>query len=144
MKYGRTLICENEGCEATFTTALGYLTHQKICGVKEEDREKFTCEICDKVYMSSVGLKYHMQAKHTQVNIIIHWQIKVTWIYMKKKIQVNLSPGLFPFWVHSWIFWGACILVCCGYENVTGNVKTPVGVSAVFLKSSSSPHKCTF
>lgn len=85
MKYGRTLICENEGCEATFTTALGYLTHQKICGVKEEDREKFTCEICDKVYMSSVGLKYHMQAKHTQVNIIIHWQIKVPESTWKRK-----------------------------------------------------------
>ena len=71
MKPGKSLMCENEGCRAKFSTAAGYLAHQKICGVKEEDREKFTCEICEKVYMSSMGLKYHMQAKHTEVSIII-------------------------------------------------------------------------
>ena len=68
MKPGRSLICGNQGCRAKFSTAAGYLAHQKICGVKEEDREKFTCEICEKVYMSSMGLKYHMQAKHTEVH----------------------------------------------------------------------------
>ena len=71
VKFGKSLLCQNEGCGAKFTTGLGYLTHQKICGVKEEDREKFTCEICEKVYMSSMGLKYHMQAKHSEVNVII-------------------------------------------------------------------------
>jgi len=71
MKCGKTLICGKEGCRAKFTTAVGYLAHQKVCGVKEEDREKFTCEICEKVYMSSMGLKYHMQVKHTEVSFII-------------------------------------------------------------------------
>lgn len=71
VKNGQKLICQNEGCRAKFNTAPGYLAHQKICGVKDEDREKFPCEICERVYLSSMGLKYHMKAKHTEVNIVI-------------------------------------------------------------------------
>ena len=67
LRYGQKLSCENEGCGAKFTTALGYLSHKKICGVKEEDREKFVCEECGKEYTSMPGLSYHLKAKHTQV-----------------------------------------------------------------------------
>lgn len=67
LRYGQKLSCENEGCAAKFTTALGYLSHKKICGVKEEDREKFVCEECGKEYTSMPGLSYHLKAKHTQV-----------------------------------------------------------------------------
>lgn len=71
MKRGQTLYCKNEGCRAKFSTAPGYIAHQKICGVKEEEREKFPCEICDKVYMSFPGLQYHMKVNHTEVNIAL-------------------------------------------------------------------------
>ncbi|XP_078383738.1 uncharacterized protein LOC144666216 isoform X2 [Oculina patagonica] len=66
VKRGQTLYCKNEGCRAKFSTAPGYIAHQKICGVKEEEREKFPCEICHKVYMSFPGLQYHMKVNHTE------------------------------------------------------------------------------
>ena len=67
VKSGQSLACPNQGCRAKFTTALGYQSHVKICGIKEEEREKFPCEICGKQYMSYPGLTYHMKAKHTEV-----------------------------------------------------------------------------
>ncbi|RMX60409.1 hypothetical protein pdam_00017117 [Pocillopora damicornis] len=66
VKSGQSLACPNQGCRAKFTTALGYQSHVKICGIKEEEREKFPCEICGKQYMSYPGLTYHMKAKHTE------------------------------------------------------------------------------
>ncbi|PFX15738.1 General transcription factor 3C polypeptide 2 [Stylophora pistillata] len=66
MKSGQSLICTNQGCRAKFTTALGYQCHMKICGIKEEEREKFPCEICGKQYMSYPGLTYHLKSKHSQ------------------------------------------------------------------------------
>ena len=43
------------------------MTHRKTCGIKEEEREKFSCEICGKEYNSVPGLTYHMKTKHVEV-----------------------------------------------------------------------------
>ena len=71
-KYLKTkknyLVCKNEGCGAKYGTAQGFLIHQKICGVKEEEREKFVCDLCGKEYITMPGLTYHMNTKHAQVN----------------------------------------------------------------------------
>lgn len=70
-KYLKTkknyLVCKNEGCGAKYGTAQGFLVHQKICGVKEEEREKFVCDLCGKEYITMPGLTYHMNTKHAQV-----------------------------------------------------------------------------
>ena len=68
LNAGQKLTCKNKGCGAKFTTALGYQMHVKTCGVKEDEREKFTCEICGKAYISMPGLSYHLKAKHIQVH----------------------------------------------------------------------------
>lgn len=69
-KYLKTkknyLVCKNEGCGAKYGTAQGFLIHQKICGVKEEEREKFVCDLCGKEYITMPGLTYHMNTKHAQ------------------------------------------------------------------------------
>lgn len=66
LKTKKYLVCKNKGCGAKYWTAGGYLAHQKICGIKEEEREKFVCDLCGKEYTTRAGLAYHMKAKHAQ------------------------------------------------------------------------------
>jgi len=48
------------------------VTHRKTCGIKEEEREKFSCEICGKEYNSVPGLTYHVKTKHVEVLENVH------------------------------------------------------------------------
>ena len=67
---GQKLSCKNKGCGAKFTTVLGYNFHKERCGIKEEERQKYACEVCGKEYTTIPGLSYHMKAKHVEVKYI--------------------------------------------------------------------------
>ena len=63
-KY-KKLDCPKKDCRAKFTSFLGYKSHVVTCGKSAEEREKFPCEFCGKVYFSLPGMKYHVKTVHT-------------------------------------------------------------------------------
>ena len=78
------------------------MTHRKTCGIREEEREKFSCEICGKEYNSVPGLTYHMKTKHVEVlenlhsrSYRIHAAIMIKFRYNANSDLVSLfqAPG---------------------------------------------------
>ncbi|XP_029902820.1 zinc finger protein 512 isoform X2 [Myripristis murdjan] len=60
------LKCSKEGCNAGFTSIMGYLYHMKKCGKEESELEKLmlNCSHCGKAYKSKAGLEYHLKSEH--------------------------------------------------------------------------------
>lgn len=60
------LKCSQEGCNAAFSSIMGYLYHMKKCGKEESELEKMllSCSHCGKNYKSKAGLEYHLKSEH--------------------------------------------------------------------------------
>uniref|UniRef100_A0AAQ4S4M2 Zinc finger protein 512 n=1 Tax=Gasterosteus aculeatus aculeatus TaxID=481459 RepID=A0AAQ4S4M2_GASAC len=60
------LKCSKEGCNAAFTSIMGYVYHTKKCGKEESELEKMllNCSHCGKAYRSKAGLEYHLKSEH--------------------------------------------------------------------------------
>ncbi|XP_069581378.1 zinc finger protein 512B [Brachyistius frenatus] len=60
------LKCSQEGCNAAFTSIMGYVYHMKKCGKEESELEKMllNCTHCGKTYKSKAGLEYHLKSEH--------------------------------------------------------------------------------
>ncbi|XP_076011038.1 uncharacterized protein znf512 isoform X2 [Genypterus blacodes] len=60
------LKCSKEGCNAAFTSIMGYVYHMKKCGKEESELEKMllNCSHCGKAYRSKAGLEYHLKSEH--------------------------------------------------------------------------------
>ncbi|XP_029983904.1 zinc finger protein 512B [Sphaeramia orbicularis] len=60
------LKCSKEGCNAAFTSIMGYVYHMKKCGKEESELEKMllNCSHCGKSYKSKAGLEYHLKSEH--------------------------------------------------------------------------------
>ncbi|XP_041661497.1 zinc finger protein 512B [Cheilinus undulatus] len=60
------LKCSKEGCNAAFTSIMGYVYHMKKCGKEESELEKMllNCSHCGKTYRSKAGLEYHLKSEH--------------------------------------------------------------------------------
>ncbi|KAM8832994.1 uncharacterized protein znf512 isoform 2-T4 [Spinachia spinachia] len=60
------LKCSQEGCNAAFTSIMGYVYHMKKCGKEESELEKMllNCSHCGKAYRSKAGLEYHLKSEH--------------------------------------------------------------------------------
>lgn len=59
-----------QGCNAAFTSIMGYLYHMKKCGKEESELEKMllSCSHCGKNYKSKAGLEYHLKSEHAPVS----------------------------------------------------------------------------
>uniref|UniRef100_A0A3Q4BKT6 Zinc finger protein 512 n=1 Tax=Mola mola TaxID=94237 RepID=A0A3Q4BKT6_MOLML len=66
------LKCSKEGCNAAFTSIMGYVYHMKKCGKEESELEKMllNCSHCGKAYKSKAGLEYHLKSEHAPVSHI--------------------------------------------------------------------------
>uniref|UniRef100_A0A673C272 Zinc finger protein 512 n=1 Tax=Sphaeramia orbicularis TaxID=375764 RepID=A0A673C272_9TELE len=64
------LKCSKEGCNAAFTSIMGYVYHMKKCGKEESELEKMllNCSHCGKSYKSKAGLEYHLKSEHAPVS----------------------------------------------------------------------------
>ncbi|XP_034017924.1 zinc finger protein 512 [Thalassophryne amazonica] len=60
------LKCSKEGCNAAFTSIMGYVYHMRKCGKEESELEKLllNCSHCGKAYKSKAGLEYHLKSEH--------------------------------------------------------------------------------
>lgn len=61
-----------QGCNAAFTSIMGYVYHMKKCGKEESELEKMllSCSHCGKTYKSKAGLEYHLKSEHAPVSYI--------------------------------------------------------------------------
>lgn len=59
-----------QGCNAAFSSIMGYLYHMKKCGKEESELEKMllSCSHCGKNYKSKAGLEYHLKSEHAPVS----------------------------------------------------------------------------
>ena len=59
-----------QGCNAAFTSIMGYVYHMKKCGKEESELEKMllSCSHCGKTYKSKAGLEYHLKSEHAPVS----------------------------------------------------------------------------
>ncbi|KAM4632883.1 uncharacterized protein znf512 [Polymixia lowei] len=66
------LKCSREGCNAAFTSIMGYLYHMRKCGKEESELEKLVlnCSHCGKAYKSKAGLEYHLKSEHAPVSAL--------------------------------------------------------------------------
>lgn len=62
-----------QGCNAAFTSIMGYLYHMKKCGKEESELEKMllSCSHCGKNYRSKAGLEYHLKSEHPSVSLTV-------------------------------------------------------------------------
>lgn len=62
-----------QGCNAAFSSIMGYLYHMKKCGKEESELEKMllSCSHCGKNYKSKAGLEYHLKSEHAPVSLTV-------------------------------------------------------------------------
>lgn len=67
-----------QGCNAAFTSIMGYVYHMKKCGKEESELEKMllSCSHCGKTYKSKAGLEYHLKSEHAPVSYIAHSSVQ--------------------------------------------------------------------
>ncbi|XP_061609882.1 zinc finger protein 512 isoform X2 [Phyllopteryx taeniolatus] len=66
VKLHRTVHCPNQGCGCTYTSVSGLKSHLGLCTRGDFQAGKYRCLICGKEFHSESGVKYHINATHSQ------------------------------------------------------------------------------
>ncbi|XP_077443592.1 zinc finger protein 512 isoform X2 [Stigmatopora argus] len=66
VKLRRKIYCPNQGCGCNYTTLSGLKTHLGRCTMSDFEVGKYRCLICAKEFQSERGVKYHINAAHSE------------------------------------------------------------------------------
>ncbi|XP_061667674.1 zinc finger protein 512 isoform X2 [Syngnathoides biaculeatus] len=66
VKLHRKVHCPNQGCGCTYTSVSGLKAHLGLCTRGDFEAGKYRCLICGKEFHSESGVKYHINATHSQ------------------------------------------------------------------------------
>nr|XP_061806457.1 zinc finger protein 512-like [Nerophis lumbriciformis] len=66
VKLHRKIYCPNQGCGCEYTTVSGLKTHLGHCTMSDYEVGKYRCLLCAKEFHSERGVKYHINAAHSE------------------------------------------------------------------------------
>ncbi|KAM9779089.1 zinc finger protein 512 isoform X1 [Syngnathus typhle] len=81
LKLHKKLLCPNQvGCGCTYTSVSGLKAHLGLCTRGDFEVGTYQCLLCDKEFHSESGVKYHINATHSQ-----------EWFVTNKKATMKLK-----------------------------------------------------